>query len=487
MKKFNKKIIVSILMILLFFSLFIPKANANFFTDNSKKDNTDIEKTIDSDDGGIFEKIIAKMIGGLAQSVFDLTTDEKLGVGFKNYDELIFAQNSTDISPFTETQWNSMMKWYAIMSGISGSLIIIVIVVISYKMISSSYSIERRSEAKDSLMRLFFGVISIAVAPLFVKFLLFLNNNLVQMLVGYTNGSLDDLLGNSIISNIKTGNAIATSIIIALFAYLFFKLNVKFIIRQFTILVFTLFTPIISIMWMINKRTIGAAIWFGQIFINIFMQFVYAFLFLIYMQFLPQSGGWATSILWAMMILPLADALQNTLQNLVSRVAGINNEELANRGIGLAGAMAHSIRTITYQFKGNEVQNTNTGISFLGRMFAKDNQMPSSTITPMQTNPMQTTKMQTTSMNTTSMNTPKEENKSNNEKEKMNNSSELGRKIFNTGKEFMNMGMYMAEGRNFKPNREFNRYNINNTRKEDFKKKDAEENNIANIQEQNNK
>ena len=29
-------------MILLFFSLFIPKANANFFTDNSKKDNTDI-------------------------------------------------------------------------------------------------------------------------------------------------------------------------------------------------------------------------------------------------------------------------------------------------------------------------------------------------------------------------------------------------------------------------------------------------------------
>ena len=120
-------------------------------------------------------------------------------------------------------------------------------------------------------------------------------------------------------------------------------------------------------------------------------------------------------------------------------------------------------------------------------MFAKDNQIPSSTITPMQTNPMQTTKMQTTPMNTTSMNTPKEENKSNNEKEKMNNSSELGRKIFNTGKEFMNMGMYMAEGRNFKPNREFNSYNINNTRKEDFKKKDAEENNIANIQEQNNK
>ena len=164
---------------------------------------------------------------------------------------------------------------------------------------------ETANEAKDSLMRLFFGAVSIGVAPLFVKFLLLLNNNLVHMIVGYANGSLDELLGNSVITNIQTGNAIATAIVIALFAYLFFKLNVKFIIRQFTILIFTLFTPIIAIMWMINKRAIGATIWFGQILINIFMQFIYAFLFLVYMQFLPQSGGWATSILWAMMILPI--------------------------------------------------------------------------------------------------------------------------------------------------------------------------------------
>ena len=45
-----------------------------------------------------------------------------------------------------------------------------------------------------------------------------------------------------------------------------------------------------------------------------------------------------------MMILPIANTLQNTLQNLVSRVAGINNEELSERGIGMAGAMVHSIR-----------------------------------------------------------------------------------------------------------------------------------------------
>lgn len=157
MKKTNK-IIASILIILVFLCLFIPKSNANFFTDDDDKDEqkSEIEKTIDSDDGGIFEKIIAKMIGGLAESVFDLTTKEELGVGFKNYDELIFAKDSTDISPFTDEQWETIIHWYKIMASIAGSLILIVVVIIAYKLIISGYSIEKRNEAKDSLMRLFF-------------------------------------------------------------------------------------------------------------------------------------------------------------------------------------------------------------------------------------------------------------------------------------------------------------------------------------------
>ena len=104
----------------------------------------------------------------------DLTTINQLGVGFKNYDELIFAQNSTEIAPFTEEQWNSMMNWYKIMSGVAGSLILIAVVIVAYKFIIGGYSVEKRSEAKDSLMRLFFGAISIGIAPLFVKFLLLL-------------------------------------------------------------------------------------------------------------------------------------------------------------------------------------------------------------------------------------------------------------------------------------------------------------------------
>ncbi len=151
----------------------------------------------------------------------------------------------------------------------------------------------------------------------------------------------------------------------------------------------------------------------------------------------------------------------------------------------MAGAMVHSIKTISYQFKGGEVEN-NSNTSFLGRMFAKDSDIQNNPITPMKTNTMETTQMKTTPINTTKMNDNKTDSKvlENNKINNHNNSISTGRKIFNTGKEFMNMGMYMAEGRNFKTNREFERHNINNSRKEDYKNKEKEDSTIANIQEQ---
>ena len=494
MKK-TKKIIVSIIIILIFLSLFMPKSHANFFTDSWGEEDSDIEKSIDSEDGGIFEKIIAKMIGGIAETVFTVTTSKEFGVGFKGYDELIFAKDTTAISPFTNAQWSLLMKWYRIMSTVAGSLILIVVVIISYRLITGGYSVEKRSEAKDSLMRLFFGAAAIIFAPIFVKFLLFLNNNLVHMLIGLSDRSLDDLIGNKILNDIQTGNAIATAIVIAMFAYLFVKLNVKFIIRQFTILVFTLFTPIVAIMWMINKRTIGASIWFGQILINVFMQFIYAFLFLVYLQFLPQAGGWAVSLLWAMMILPLADALQNTLQNLVSRIAGVNNDELANRGIGMAGAMAYSVKAIAYQFKnpdGSIGGNGTTG--FMGRLFGKNTDTTSGVDT-MKSNPMQINPMKTNVINNNgTKNNQSSENKESKSGfnvakviDNVSSAKNIGKKAFNTGKEIMNMGMYMAEGRNFRnqntfdSNRNYSRYNINNSRKEDFTKENNQNSVIANM------
>ncbi len=314
--------------------------------------DVDFKSQIKAEDGSLFEKIIAECIGGIAQTVFDFTTGETANVGFKDYDTLIFNNNTLNdsLSPFTTELWNKTMTWYKIFASISGSLILIAVFILSYNVMTAGMNTVKKNEAKDSLMRLCFGGVAIAFAPLFIRFLLFMNNSLVHLLVTSANGSLDGLLGNSMLSSIKTGNAITTALVIAMFIYLFVKLNIKFIVRQFTIIIFTIFTPIAAGLWIINKNVTAASIWAGQIIMNIFMQFIYCFLFLIYLAFLPSGGGWAVSLIWAMMILPLADSLQNCLQNLTSRIAGVDNEQMTGRVMGMGAMLGFGLGAIKEQF-----------------------------------------------------------------------------------------------------------------------------------------
>ena len=300
--------------------------------------------------------------GGIAQTVFDFTTGEDANVGFKDYDELIFnnKQNSDNLSPFTSELWNKTMNWYKVFAIISGTLILIAVFILSYKIMNAGTNTAKKNEAKESLMRLCFGGVAIALAPLFIKFLLYINNSLVYLLVTAANtGTLDASLGDSMLTSIKTGNAITTALVIAMFIYLFVKLNIKFIVRQFTIIIFTIFTPIAAALWIINKNVTAAAVWGGQIIMNIFMQFIYCFLFLIYLAFLPSGGGWAVSLIWGMMILPLADALQNCLQNLTSRIAGVDNEQMTNRVIGIGAMAGFGLAAIKEQFKTPSTENNN--------------------------------------------------------------------------------------------------------------------------------
>lgn len=395
-----------------------------------------------------------------------------LGFGFKNYDELVFGNNQSDISPFNNEQWNLIMKWYWRIASIIGGPILIAIVILAWKMIVAGISPDKRSEVKDNLLRLFFGASAIGIAPIFVKFMLLLNNSLVNMLVGYSHGSLDDLLGNSLLTSINTGNAIATAIVIAMFAYLFVKINVKFIIRQFTIIVFTIFTPIVAIFWIINKRTIASSIWFGQIIINVFMQFIYAFLFLIYLSFLPANAGWAVSLLWGMMILPLADALQNTMQNLVSRIAGINNEEIANRGIGMGAAMGYTIKSISTQFKGSDIQNNNAIPNSVNKIIKQNTNSETE-----QSNFVNIDKYSKNIMEEPNCkvltNPPKNVQINNIQNNNETNNNGGVKKAFNVGKEFMNIGMYMADGKQIRDNKSnkfkeknFNYNSLDKVRKE---------------------
>jgi len=374
------------------------------------------------------------------------------------------------------------MIWYRRIAGIIGGPILIAIVILAWKMIVSGISPDKRIEVKDNLMRLIFGAASIGLAPIFVKFMLFLNNTLVSAIVFNVEGGLDAKLGNSLLTSINTGNAIATAIVIAMFAYLFVKINIKFIIRQFTLIVFTIFTPIVAIFWILNKRTIASSIWFGQIIINAFMQFIYAFLFLIYLTFLPATAGWAVSLLWAMMILPLADALQNTMQNLVSKMAGVNNEEIATRGIGMGAAMGYTIKSIAYQFKGDNNTNQTNGNSIINKVVnhrtTKDNAGQSINGVSYESHSHNIMENQKPINQPNIINETKS-NEQSKQLEQINKNKTNGiKKAFNVGKEFMNLGMYMAEGKNYRSNDNTKNIqrNYNNQNTKDAKNEQNEEN-----------
>ena len=168
--------------------------------------------------------------GGIAQTIFDFTTGKDANVGFKDYDELIFnnKQSNDSLSPFTTELWNKTMNWYKVFAIISGCLILIAVFILSYKIMNAGMNTAKKNEAKDSLMRLCFGGVAIALAPLFIRFLLYVNNSLVYLLVTAANsGSLEASLGDSMLTSIRTGNAITTALVIAMFIYLFVKLNIS--------------------------------------------------------------------------------------------------------------------------------------------------------------------------------------------------------------------------------------------------------------------
>ena len=107
MKKKIKNIFIIFCLIILFFNNFsLATENINF------------KSMIKSEEGSLFEKIIAETIGGIAQTIYNFATSDILGVGFKNYDNLIFNSNAENdsLSPFTIDTWNKILDWYKIFS-----------------------------------------------------------------------------------------------------------------------------------------------------------------------------------------------------------------------------------------------------------------------------------------------------------------------------------------------------------------------------------
>lgn len=175
-----------------------------------------------------------------------------------------------------------------------------------------------------------------------------------------------------------------------------------------------------------------------------------------------------------MMILPLADTLQNCLQNLTSRIAGLDSEQMTGRAMGMGAMLGFGIGAIKEQFKtptsNNHSDTNNTGAGsgltgFISRaksVISPSMNLSDSTDYNGNANPIRDVIPKSNAINNNSF---KAENTSNNEasRDKFSKAKSITNSIartgFNATKTYLQIGANMAEG-NFDMNK--NPYKMNN-------------------------
>ena len=188
------------------------------------------------------------------------------------------------------------------------------------------------------------------------------------------------------------------------------------------------------------------------------------------------------------MILPLADTLQNCLQNLTSRIAGLDNEQMAGRAMGMGAMLGFGLGAIKEQFKtpssaiktGNSDNNSSGGglSGFVSRVKGVINpgmNLSSETDYNGNNNPIRNVITKKASMlNKPTDNSVKSENVGNDKtsSSKFSKAKNIASGIAKTGytatKAYLQVGANMAEG-NFNVNRNaYKTSNSNNNYKKDF-------------------
>lgn len=164
-----------------------------------------------------------------------------------------------------------------------------------------------------------------------------------------------------------------------------------------------------------------------------------------------------------MMILPLADALQNCLQNLTSRIAGVDNEQMTGRVMGMGAMMGYGLGAIKEQFKSpssnssnNSGKNEGTKNGLQGLVSrAKSVINPTANLSPEKdyngnVNPIRNVLPKQKTSNKITIPTPNENNTNNtNNMQNDNKKSMLGKVAktgFNATKAYLDIGARMAEG-----------------------------------------
>jgi len=305
------------------------------------------------DKGNPFQRAVAGLLDFFNQMLVSMWD----AVGFKSLSELVFStglsEAEKDALPWQMGQVPYVYKFYMGLLIATMPIYLILIAISAFKFLSASVNPKERAEAKESVMRLFYGLLLMLLAPYLIKILMQTSLFLVDAIAhayrnigdiqGLNSLSVDILAGDGI----QTGSVLGTVLVKIAFGLLFLYFNILYIIRMISISVMFIFTPVMSMVWVINKNALAVAVWLGELVANAFMPVSHAIVLCVILMLTDvgnvTDGSFVTVIIALWILVPLSETIRKSLQSIISRIAGFDAEGSAK---GILGIAAGSIMTV---------------------------------------------------------------------------------------------------------------------------------------------
>ena len=313
----------------------------------SQQDNQNNQNTVQIEDkGGMFERAIAEVINGLCW-IFEGIMGQ---AGIKRVNEVIFPSSNQQVSlenppPWDANRWELLDKLYLAFFAATFPLCLVVVFLTAIKMIRAGAlgNSQDRAEAMGTVWRWVFALVIIASTPLMLRSLCYLDNALVKAFneaaSSISAANFEVLNGDSAVANLRTGSVLGTAIVKFYMLGVEFWLNMIFFVRDWVLMTFYVFTPVMAWLWAINKNVTAFSVWFGELLTNSLLHAAYALAFCVIVTFMGASSNmaWPQKVIGATMLITLGGVLRNLLQDIWTRLSGVQEESAAARALGVLG------------------------------------------------------------------------------------------------------------------------------------------------------
>lgn len=306
------------------------------------------------DIGNPLEKAVASLVGFINRMCVNLWDK----VGFKSILDLVFADGLSEAEkqalPWQPGQLEPINKFYKGLMIAIMPIYVLLIGISAYKYLSAAVNPKERAEAKDSVMRLFYGIILMLLAPYIIEILMAASLFLTDVIALAFNNikNVQDLscLSVGLLSSdsIRTGSTFGTIIIKTCFALAFIYFNFLYIMRMFAISVMYIFTPIASIAWVVNKNTTAIQVWFGELITNAFMPVSHALVLCVLLLLSDvknvTEGSFVFVLIMLWGVISLSEVIRKSMESIVSRIASYDADGATKGIFGKAAGIGSVMR-----------------------------------------------------------------------------------------------------------------------------------------------